>query len=183
MPDQNRDDTPQTLGDFAAIVLDDMPDATKDECGAALARLVGDLYGAERWQHEAHARYIRSLGAVVSALSARTKDAEKRERLALATENGIAYNGRPITETLSVRRDDGSRQLVLWTQATPSQFVEAVLREEAVAAGRVRSNRVRMQLASIIADDEHLMALPTLAAVCEREGINPDSLGLDELSA
>lgn len=169
-----------TLQTLAEQVLSDNPKGTKDEWARALQSLVGPIDGSERWQAEAFAKYLSALGQYVAsraAAIARAAAAEARD----ATENAVSYSGRPMTQTMSIRHEDGSTQLVLWINASPAKYVEAVFREQAVSTGRVNSNKVRMQLARILLDDESLMALPTLADVCAVQGIDPDSLGLDEL--
>lgn len=128
------------------------------------------------WQRE---RLESSLANYVKQHKTRLEHIRQQER-ALAI--GITPNGRLINPTISVRNEAGGRQTLLWVEATPSQFIEAVLCEQSVIDGRNQSNRLRLHVVELLQQDESLMALPTLGAVCGAVGIDPDSLGLDDLA-
>lgn len=69
---------------------------------------------------------------------------------------------------------------MLWTEASPRQFIEAVLREQSVIDGRNDSNAIRLQVVEMIQTDKRLMELGTLRDVCAELDVDPDMLGLDD---
>lgn len=172
--------TDLTLHDLAEDVLDGNPNGTKDQWGAALIRAVGDGElldgGRDAIQVEATHKYVASMGAFVSGIKAARERARQVERTAHVT-----YHGRPLTPTVSVRTDAG-RQLMLWLDASPRQFVEAVFREQSVALGRLNSNKLRLKIAEMCQQDDELMDLPTLAHVCDALDVDPDDLELEALA-
>ncbi len=163
-----------TLSDLADQVLRWCPDGTKVDWGAEMFKLA-ELYGLDS---EVHAKTITALGTIVSHLKARRAKAAKAQRL---LDLGVTFQGRPITPTLSIRGEDGDRQLPLWTEASPQQFVEAVLREQGVVDGRNDSNVIRLTLVRAMQADASLMELPTMLDVCVELGIDPDMVGVEEI--
>lgn len=164
--------------EIAEQVLALHPNASKATWGKVFLALAAEEPKLEPWLE---ARQVTSLGHYVTQLKSRRAAQRRNERL---IELGVSTaTGRPISPTMSVRMADGSRQGVLWVEASPAQFVEAVLREQAVVDGRAESNAVRVQLAEILKGHEALMELPTLGDVCERLAIDPDTLGLEDLEA
>ena len=126
-------------------------------------------------------RLIVAIGDYINGRKALAAKHRQNQRL---IDLGISVvNGRPISPHLSVRGDDGTRQGVLWIEATPQQFVDAVFREQAVVDGRAAANAVRMQLAGLIQSTPDLMVLPSLREVCDELKLDPDTLGLEELAA
>lgn len=154
------------------------PKGTKSAWGKAFLTLAAE-HGMDDLADWQAAQLIAASGTYV----AKVRAAEERRRQAerLLTLGLSTAGGRPITPTLSVRAEGGGRQGVLWYEATPLQFIEAVMREQAVVDGRAESNAVRMRLAVQIRESEALMALPTLADVCAALGLDPDTLGLEGL--
>ena len=163
-----------TLHDLAEEVLSIYPSARKDEWGEELIRRVGQE--GDAIQQEAHAKFVAAMGAYVSNIKAAQARAEQAERVAQ-----VSYHGRPLTPTISVRTDAG-RQLMLWLDASPRQFVEAVFREQSVVVGRLNSNKLRVKVAEMCQQDEQLMELPTLADVCNELDVDPEELELEELA-
>lgn len=162
---------------IAEQVLAMHPKGGHAQWGHAYIDLVDELDADEvrPWMDE---RQAKDLGRYVGQVEAEREKRRRNERL---MARGVAVGtGRPITPTLSVRTPRGTR-LMLWTEASPAQFVEAVLREQNVTEGRLAANAVRLTLVQAIKGDDELMALPTLADVCERLGVDPDSLGLTDL--
>lgn len=154
------------------------PGGRKDDWGRDFLALAAE-HGMPDFEDWTAARLISACGNYVNSIHAaeqRRKQAERLNELGLSTATG-----RPITPTLSVRTEDGGRQGVLWYEATPRQFIDAVMREQAVVDGRANSNAVRMRLALQIRQDERLMELPTLRDVCAELSVNPDTLGLEGL--
>jgi hypothetical protein len=165
---------------IAEEVIDLHPGADKATLGQAFLDTAegSDMADFDDW---CRAQLLRVAGQYVSGIRAAREKRRRNERL---LSRGVAVaTGRPITPTISVRGTDGSRQQVLWVEATPRQFVDAVLREQAVVDGRAESNAIRMQLAELVRGDEQLMALPALRDVCAELAIDPDTLGLEELEA
>lgn len=167
-----------TLLDLAQQVLTWAPNGTKQEWGAELLRLV-HAHQSESLDREVENKLIAALGTYASGLKASRERSEQAQRM---LDRGIAYNGRLVTPTIAVRGDIGSQQ-VLWTEATPRQFIDAVLREQKVIDGRNDSNRMRRQLVELLLQDERLLDLDSLGAVCTELGIDPDTLALEELPA
>lgn len=164
--------------EIAEQVLALHPSASKATWGKVFLALAADEPDLEQWLDS---KLIASLGNYVTQLKSRQATQRRNERL---ISLGVSTaTGRPISPTISVRMTDGSRQGVLWVEASPAQFVEAVFREQAVVDGRAESNAIRMQLAEILNGRKSLMGLPTLGAVCEELEINPDTLGLEDLEA
>lgn len=162
---------------IAEQVLGLHPGASKVEWGKAFLALAEDFDDEDlgewltRRQHYSLGEYVASVK------NAREKSAQNKRLL----DRGISVaTGRPINPSLSIRRE-GVTQLAAWVQASPEEFVEAVLREQRVVDGRRDANAVRMALVELMKDDDGLMALLTLADVCDELGIDPDTLGLDDL--
>lgn len=162
-----------TLHDLAGDVLAANPEGTKTQWGAALIRLVGDQEDAI--VAEAQAKYVAAMGAYVSGVKAAQARADQSERTAHVT-----YHGRPLTPTVSVRGEHG-RQLKLWLDASPREFVEAVFREQSVVLGRLNSNKLRVKIAEMCRQDDALMDLDTLTDVCQELHLDPAELELEEL--
>lgn len=169
-----------TLYDLANQALDAGYDCTKQEWGEELLRLA-DLHSESvAIQQELRDKHVATLGKYVSDVKAQR---EKRAHAKRLMNRAVSYSGRVMTPTISIRNADGVTQGVLWIDATPRQFIEAVRREQAIVDGRNDSNRVRWNLARACLDDEHLLDLPTLKDVCAEMGVDPDTLGLSELGA
>lgn len=164
-----------SLHDLAEEVLSVSPNGNKTEWGEALIRLVGDQ--GDAIAAEAHSKYVAAMGAFVSSVKAAQARAEQAARIA-----HITYHGRPLTPTVSVRGEYG-RQLKLWLDASPREFVEAVFREQSVVLGRLNSNKLRIKIAELCQQDDALMELPTLADVCNELDIDPAQLELEELAS
>jgi len=172
--------TEMTPADIAEQVLGELPQASITAWGKEFLRLaeVHDQPGISEF---VTAKTIAALGNYIKGVKAQQETARRNARL---MARGVATStGRPITPTLSVRAQDGSRQQCLWYEATPAQFLEAVLLEDQIVAGRLASNRVRLSVVEAMQNDASLMDLPTLVDVCEALGIDPDTLGLEELPA
>lgn len=171
--------TDLTLADLADHVLALMPDGAKADCGRELLTAVRS-YDIDTITTEVEARTIASLGSYVAGRKSAAAKTSQAERL---MTYGVTYTGRPISPTLSIRSEDGTSQLAAWTDATPRQFLDAVLREQKVIDGRNDSNRLRLHVVDLLTQDEALMGLPSLSSVCAALGVDPDLLGLDDLAA
>lgn len=169
-----------SLVDLAADVLLWDPKGSKHDWGVDLLRRVEAAEDDERdtLNAEVREKMIAKLGEYVSGVKASSEKARQAERML-----AVGYNGRPITPTVSVRNIDGSTQSMLWVDATPAQFLEAVLREQSVIDGRRDSNIVRLKVVDMLRQDESLMDLPSLRDVCTVLNVDPDTLGLEELGA
>lgn len=168
-----------TPSDIAEQVLSTLPKATKDEWGREFLRLA-KVHGQEQIDEFVTGKTITALGTYIKGADAHRQAVARNDRL---MARGVATaTGRPITPTLSVRAKDGSRQQCLWVEATPMQFMEAVLLEQRIVDGRRDSNKVRLIVVEAMQADEHLMELSTLGDVCRSLGIDPDALGLEELA-
>jgi hypothetical protein len=163
-----------TLHDLAEDVLAANPNGSKTEWGEALIQRVGDQ--GDAIAAEAEAKYVAAMGVYVSNVKAAQARADQAERTAQVT-----YHGRPLTPTVSVKGEYG-RQLMLWLDASPRQFVEAVFREQSVVLGRLNSNKLRLKIAEMCQQDDALMEMPTLAAVCQELNVDPAELELEELA-
>lgn len=164
--------------DIADQVLAGNRTANKAEWGEEMWRLIA-AHNDEELNGWLRARIVASLGSFVGQVKAAREQRKQKER---QREYGVSSgSGRPVNPYLSVRGDDGSRQGLLWIEATPIQFMEAVFREEAVVRGRAEANAVRMKLAELIQEDEQLQELADLKTVCSELNIDPDTLGLAEL--
>lgn len=162
------------LVELADEVLDDMPNATKYEWGQELSKRAR----SENLYAEINDRLNTSMGALV------TSRKSTRESAAMdARAPKVGYDGSLLSPVISVANPDGGRQLTLWVNATPDQYVNAVTREQNVVDGRNRSNKVRLQLVERMIADPTLMELPHLKDVCVALRIDPDTLGLAELTA
>lgn len=152
--------------------------ASKNEWGEEMLRLVRSHNDDELTQF-VHERTVAALGAYIGSVKAAMERRKQQERI---LQRGISTaTRRPVNPYLSVRGSDGSRQGLLWIEATPVQFMEAVFREETVVRGRAEANAVRMQLAELIQQDDGLQDLSSLKDVCSELHIDPDTLGLEEL--
>jgi hypothetical protein len=160
--------------ELADDVLAGNPKGSKAEWGRAMR----DLAAAEGMAAYLEAKLIETLGNYVSGRKASNEQHSQVARLAGLE---VSHTGRPLSPTISVRRPDGARQLVLWIDATPQQFIDAVFRQQNTIDGLQTANSVRFELAAQMQADESLLALPTLRAVCDRLDLDPDTLGLDEL--
>ncbi len=169
-----------TLYDLANQVLDWGNDCTKHEWGEELLRLAQLHPDAISVQQELNDKIVAGLGKYVSDIKA---SRERKAHAARLMNRAVSYSGRVMTPTISIRDETGATQGVLWIHATPAQFIDAVLREQAVVDGRNRSNRLRLHLVKRMQADESLRELAMLKDVCDAEGIDPDTLGLDELEA
>lgn len=168
---------PQDIAD--EIIAGDR-EGGKDEWGREMWRLINE-HDDEELNGFLHRRIITTLGAYVTSVNASNERRKQNKRL---LSRGVSTaTSRPVTPTLSVRRDNGTRQAALWTEVSPRQYMEAVFREQRVVQGRFDSNAIRMQVAELIRDDEHLMSLSTLDAVCAELNVDPDTLGLADLEA
>jgi hypothetical protein len=179
-----------TLTSLCDEVLARLPHGTKDEWASELL----DLARRHRLDHELDTVLTHALSRRVSAHAARRAEAHRRAvEASRVIELGVTHDGAPLagshtpprllTRTLSVRTDDHRSQLTLWDAATPQQFVDAVHREARIIVGRTEQNAVRLGLARAIERDESLKALATVRDVCQALGIDPDTLGLDDLGA
>lgn len=150
----------------------------KHERAAALLELIEFHLGAdfaEAWFREAAVSRASAVIDKVAAGDARKIAAQRAVQLGVA-----AGTGRPVSPTLSVRTEHG-RQLMLWQQATPRQFVEAVRTEQAVALGRLDANKPRHKLVERMLCEPALLTLPSLADVCRALGVDVVTLDLDSL--
>lgn len=166
-----------TLTDLAEQVLDSDPAGSKHAWGEETLRLV-ELHQNAMVDAEVRVLIVTALGRRVAGIKGQRERVAMNNRL---VDRGVSYTGRPITPTLSIRDTNGARQYVLWTEASPQQFIEAVLREQVTIDGRNDSNAVRLQVVEMVQADKHLMGLPTLRAVCDELGVDPDTLGLEDL--
>jgi hypothetical protein len=169
-----------TLYDLANQVLDAGYNCTKQEWGDDLLKLAGKHSKSEAIKQDLHDKLTAALGSYVSDVKARREKTAHAKRL---MNRAVSYSGRVMTPTISIRNAEGISQGVLWIDATPRQFIEAVQREQAIVDGPHDSNRVRWNLVRACLDDEHLLGLPTLKDVCVELGVDPDTLGLSELEA
>lgn len=175
--------TDLTLADLAEQVLLANYTGTKDQWGEELLQLV-DAHDARCLAEEVRRKTVAALGNQVSQVKSRRERTAQNERLmARAVSADGRPMGKPLSPTLSVRTESGARQSTLWIFATPRQYIDAVLREQKVIDGRNDSNAIRLHLVDLIQEDEHLQDLPTLKDVCDELGINPDTLGLEDLEA
>lgn len=164
-----------TPTDLAEQVVASLPNGTLTEWGAELINLAR-FHGMDFWLDQ---RLTQSCGAFAKNTYQQLEQRRQAERL---VARGVTYSGKPMSSTISIKNDDGSRQTVLWIDASPAAFIEAVLTEQAVIRGRQDANSLRFQVVEMLQDDPTLRELPTLGAVCEACGIDPDTLGLDELA-
>lgn len=166
-----------TLYDLAEKVIASDPTATKAEWGKSLLALTegasGDLAA------EVHSKLLGALGHYVSGIKSAQEKRRQKQRL---MDMGIAYNGRLINPMLSITTEDGDPQYALWLEATPRQFIDAVLKEQNVVDGRNTSNQVRMQVVKMLQEDESLMDMASLRDVCDQLGVDTDTLALEELA-
>lgn len=162
--------------DLADQVLDESPKASKTEWGARLAE-VARAHGMTAFLDRA---LTEKLGAYVAGRKSLL--AKRRQADDLATR-AVGYDGTPLSPVISVGTSKGERQLKLWVDASPAEFMAAVFTEQSVVDGRNRANSLRMQIAEQIAEDETLQELSTLAEVCTALGVDPNMLGLSELAA
>lgn len=172
MPDLN-------LSDLADQVLIANYNGTKHDWGRELLELV-EAHDEAHLTDAVHEKTIAALGNVVNQRKTHRETAAKNERLA---SRAVTYTGRPLNPTISVRTESGARQGVLWIYATPRQYIDAVIREQKVIDGRNDANAVRLQLVEVMNQDGHLQDLPTLKDVCDELGIDPDTLGLEDLES
>lgn len=173
-------DTDLTARDLAEQVIAWDAHASKSEWGEEMLRLIHE-HDVDSLHEFVHAQTVHSLGAYVSSVKA---GMEKKRQYERQLKRGVSTaTGRPVKPTMSIRQDDGSTTHMLWIEASPQQYVEAVLREARVVAGRAASNEIRMQVVEAIQGDENLADLPTLADVCRELAIDPDTLELAELAS
>lgn len=154
------------------------PHGSKREWGRAFLALAEDFADDPELAAWLRAREEASLGRYCADIQQHRQRVAQNERL--MTRGVAVATGRPINPSLSIR-NEGVAQLMHWIEATPEQFIEAVLREQRVVDGRRDANAVRLALVELMKDDERLMKLPTLADVCAELGIDPDTLGLGDL--
>lgn len=172
--------TDLTLADLADQVLSANSDGTKYEWGSELLDLV-HAHDEPGLDAEVRGKTVVALGNLVNGRKSAQEKAAQQQRVKSLP---IDYNGRPLASpTISVRGETGARQGVLWINATPQQYIEAVIREQRVVDGRNNANAIRLQLVEVMQRDEHLLTLSTLKDVCEELDINPDTLGLEDLEA
>ncbi len=163
---------------IAEQVLGLYPDSSKVEWGQAFLELAGGFDEPE-FAVWLEAREHSSLGAYVAAVKSAKERRAQHERL---MARGLAVaTGRPINPAMSIRRDGYAPTSMLWTEAQPQEFIEAVMREQRVVQGRLDANAARLALVALMKDDEHLLSLPSLGHVCDELGIDPDTLGLGDL--
>lgn len=166
-----------SLADLAADVLALEPHSTKAQWGRMLDDLAAQT-ADEDVQAEVEAKKVIALGAYVAGVKSAQEKSRQAQRL---LDRGISFSGRPMTPMLSIRTDEGAHQLTLWLEATPSQYIDAVLREQKVIDGRGDSNRVRLHIVDMLQEDESLMELACLRDVCDQLSVDPDTLLLEEL--
>lgn len=169
-----------TAHDLAEQVIRWDTNASKEQWGKEMLRLV-EAYDTEGLHEFVNTRTVQALGAYVSSV----KGAQERQRqYERQLQRGVsAASGRPVKPTMSIRKDDGSTTHMLWIEASPQQYVDAVLRESRVIGGRAASNEIRLQVVEAIQADEELASLATLAQVCRKLGVDPDTLALGELGS
>lgn len=166
------------LTDLAEQVYHWRPDGNKPEWGKELLRLAR-LFNLDEQVED---KTVAVLGYMVSSRKRDIKQraAEKRAK-DKALRYGFDYNGRRLmTETLSAKNDEGHPTLFDWVHLPPNKYIEAVLREQAVANGRVDSNAIRLELVKVMRKDPTLLDLPTMKDVCDKLEIDPDLVGLIE---
>lgn len=154
--------------DLAVSVIAENPDATKVALAEAMyARLTAstDVALKDFLRRQTIRGLANYMGATKAAMEA---DAAPK----------VSYGGRPMTSTIAV-----NGQLKLWTACSPQEFVDAVLREDAVVTGRAESNRVRTAFVDQLKASSDLMSLPTLADAVAAAGWDIDALDLDSLEA
>lgn len=160
------DDTDITPRDLAEQAIALHPKSTAAVLGIELSRLIS-LHAPhlESWREELA---IKALGRYCNTVKAQLNQ-EGAPR--------VTYDGRPMTSTISV-----NGQLKLWTECSPAEFVEAVLREQNVVDGRDQSNRSRRAFVNLLRQREDLMAMPTLGDAAQAAGWDVAALDLDELA-
>lgn len=163
--------TPADLADQALEI--EGTSASKTILGKRMLDLIAEHDEAHinSWRH---ARLVASMGAFVSQHKARLIQDEAPK---------VSYQGVPMTGGISVGSSNSSRQMALWLDVSPQEFIDAVQREQNVVDGRSASNRVRLQIMQIVTADEELSQLPTLRAVLDALEIDPNELNLDELAS
>jgi len=162
---------------LAGQVLSESPHGSKLEWGERFLELAR-FHAMPHIREFISQRTVAALGSYVAGIKAAEEKKRQNERI---LSRGISHTGRLITPTISIRGGDGSRQQGLWVEASPFQFIEAVLREQNVIDGRAASNAMRMKVVEMLQSDPGLMDLATLGEVCRELGVDPDTLGLDEL--
>jgi hypothetical protein len=172
MTEQTKPKPTITPHDLAEQVVTANPTGTKDEWSQDFLALV-PAHGLEWFVKQQTANAI---GQYVSNVEANRRKRRQKEE---ALRRGISVATH--SPVISVRGAEG-RQLMLWIDASPAQYLEAVLTEQAVVDGRGRANVVRLRLAQRMQAEPELLALATLGEVCKAIGVDPDVLGLDELS-
>lgn len=160
--------------DLAEQVIRMLPRGNLAEWGAEMVKLAR-FHKFDGWLDD---RLAASCANYVKSVKTSMDQRAQSERL---MARGVAYNGRAVSPTISIAGKDGGRQTVLWVEASPQAFMEAVLAEQSVIDGRNQSNRVRFQLVALMQEDPALADLPTLGDVCRACGIDPDTLGLGDL--
>lgn len=169
-----------TAHDLAEQVIAWDTTASKEQWGKEMLRLV-EAHDTKALHEFVTARTVQALGSYVSSVKGAQ---EKRRQYERQLKRGVsAASGRPVKPTMSIRNEDGSTTHMLWIEASPQQYVDAVLRESRVIGGRAASNEVRLQVVEAIQGDEALAEMDTLAQVCRELGIDPDTLALGELDA
>jgi hypothetical protein len=174
-----------TLHELAEKVLADRPEDTIEQWGRALRSAVRKHPERAKLNREVEGRLIATLGQYVKAVKADAEAKAQRERRLEQSKKTpkITYKGKVLAPTLSVRKPDGGRQLVLWVDVSPAVFVEAVNAQQNRIDGMNAANAVRIEVATKIRESEPLRSLATLREVCDQLGIDPDTLGLEELGA
>jgi hypothetical protein len=175
-----------TLRELADQLIDADPHGGRDAWGPALL----DLARRRGLDAELDRALAVHLGRYVHDVQVQRLKAAKRAALAARGELGVTHDGKPFlvpparrrpTETLSVRDESGHSQPELWERVTPQQFLDATRRQGKVVTGLVEQQAVREGIAAALESDPELLALPTVGDACLRLGIDPDTLGLDDL--
>ena len=160
------DDFDITARDLAEQVIAANPGANGKTLGAALRSLIR-LHASpvlDAWLDD---QIIGALGRYCN----NTKAALQAE-----STPKVSYGGRPMTSSIAV-----NGQMKLWTECSPVEFVDAVLREQNVVFGRLQSNKARRAFVDLLRTRTDLMAMPTLGDAIVASGWDADVLALDDL--
>jgi hypothetical protein len=163
--------TEETFAVLVAEVIKEHPGAKSHE---VLGRALDAKISAKGDDAAKGRRRLMELNALGRSVAA-TKAATARSEAPKVTHDGRAMD---MTPTITVKN-----QLRLWTEVSPKEWVDAVLREDRVSRGRARMNAVRMEIAKLVDGDERLLALDTMGDVCEALGLDPTNVNLDDLAS
>lgn len=164
-----------TQRDLAEQVLAAYSDSTIDTWGREMDKLV-DLNSSDHLKQWREQIVVAALGRYVKAIKA--ADARRRSAMCAVTHDGQPFTS--MTPTISVKSGE-ARQLMLWWECSPGQFMDAVWREAATVAGRSESNDRRMKFVELLQEHPDAMALPTVKEAAALLGVDITELALEEL--